>query len=225
MIPAVFQVTFAAIITGTIALLFEHPWTATPGRRGDLLDPVARDPRLRPRLPGRLPAVRGLGRDTDHARRVPASRSSGSSLGYLVLQEPVDARIIVGTGLVIAGIGLVNSRSGGGGCSGGRRPTTGRGRLAAGPGRAPRAPLSSRPRAAAPRRRSAPTPRSGGPPRNGRSPRPAGPSPTPRRRPSPIHAGAPRPTTAPRSARPGCTGRRSSVSQPPTAARRAAAGP
>src|SRR6476660_9713069 len=30
MIPAVFQVTFAAIITGTIALLFEHPWTATP---------------------------------------------------------------------------------------------------------------------------------------------------------------------------------------------------
>ena len=30
MIPAVFQVTFAAIITGTIALLVEHPWTATP---------------------------------------------------------------------------------------------------------------------------------------------------------------------------------------------------
>src|SRR6185503_18533655 len=26
MIPAVFQVTFAAIITGVIALLFEHPW-------------------------------------------------------------------------------------------------------------------------------------------------------------------------------------------------------
>ena len=30
MIPAVFQVTFAAIITGVIALLFEQPWTATP---------------------------------------------------------------------------------------------------------------------------------------------------------------------------------------------------
>ena len=30
MIPAVFQVTFAAIITGVIALLFEEPWTATP---------------------------------------------------------------------------------------------------------------------------------------------------------------------------------------------------
>ena len=30
MIPAVFQVTFAAIITGSFALLFEHPWTATP---------------------------------------------------------------------------------------------------------------------------------------------------------------------------------------------------
>ena len=30
MIPAVFQVTFAAIITGVVALLFEQPWTATP---------------------------------------------------------------------------------------------------------------------------------------------------------------------------------------------------
>src|SRR6476661_627273 len=29
MVPAVFQVTFAMLITATIALLFEHPWTAT----------------------------------------------------------------------------------------------------------------------------------------------------------------------------------------------------
>jgi drug/metabolite transporter (DMT)-like permease len=36
----------------------------------------------------------------------------GIVLGYLVLQEPVDARLILGTGLVIAGIGLVNSRFG-----------------------------------------------------------------------------------------------------------------
>jgi drug/metabolite transporter (DMT)-like permease len=36
----------------------------------------------------------------------------GITLGYLVLQEPVDARIIFGTALVITGIGLVNSRFG-----------------------------------------------------------------------------------------------------------------
>ena len=36
----------------------------------------------------------------------------GIVLGYLVLQEPVDARIIIGTALVIAGVGLVNSRFG-----------------------------------------------------------------------------------------------------------------
>jgi drug/metabolite transporter (DMT)-like permease len=36
----------------------------------------------------------------------------GIVLGYLVLDETVDARIIIGTALVIAGIGLVNSRFG-----------------------------------------------------------------------------------------------------------------
>ncbi len=36
----------------------------------------------------------------------------GIVLGYLVLQEPVDARLLIGTGLVIAGVGLVNSRFG-----------------------------------------------------------------------------------------------------------------
>src|SRR4029077_13489759 len=30
MIPAVFQVSFAAVITGVLALLFEHPWTIHP---------------------------------------------------------------------------------------------------------------------------------------------------------------------------------------------------
>jgi drug/metabolite transporter (DMT)-like permease len=33
-------------------------------------------------------------------------------LGVLVLNEPIDARIILGTGLVVAGVGLVNSRFG-----------------------------------------------------------------------------------------------------------------
>jgi drug/metabolite transporter (DMT)-like permease len=33
-------------------------------------------------------------------------------LGYLFLQEPVDARLIIGTGLVIAGVALVNGKWG-----------------------------------------------------------------------------------------------------------------
>ena len=33
----------------------------------------------------------------------------GIVLGYLVLQEPIDATLIVGTALVIAGVALVNS--------------------------------------------------------------------------------------------------------------------
>ena len=36
----------------------------------------------------------------------------GLVLGAAVLHEPVDARLVVGTGLVIAGIGLVNMRLG-----------------------------------------------------------------------------------------------------------------
>ena len=36
----------------------------------------------------------------------------GIVLGFLVLQEPIDGRLIVGTVLVIAGVALVNSRWG-----------------------------------------------------------------------------------------------------------------
>jgi drug/metabolite transporter (DMT)-like permease len=36
----------------------------------------------------------------------------GITLGALVLNEPVDARLLIGTGLVIGGIALVNSRYG-----------------------------------------------------------------------------------------------------------------
>ena len=52
-----------------------------------------------------------LGRDptTLVAYLIPAV---GIVLGYLVLAEPIDAWLILGTGLIIAGIGLVNSRFG-----------------------------------------------------------------------------------------------------------------
>ena len=111
MIPAVFQVTFAAIITGTIAILFEHPWTATPDGEaifsilwlGILGSGVAY------LFVFRLFAHWGATRTTLVAYLLPVV---GIVLGYLVLDEPIDARLIVGTALVIAGVGLVNSRFG-----------------------------------------------------------------------------------------------------------------
>ena len=111
MIPAVFQVSFAAVITGLIAIVFEHPWTATPDLQavfailwlGILGSGVAY------LLVFRLFSRWGATRTTLVAYLIPVV---GIALGFLVLQEPLDARILLGTGLVIAGIGLVNSRFG-----------------------------------------------------------------------------------------------------------------
>jgi drug/metabolite transporter (DMT)-like permease len=111
MIPAVFQVTFATIIVGVVAILFEHPWTATPDAQavfsilwlGLLGSGVAYLAVFR------LFAAWGATRTTLVAYLIPVV---GIVLGYLVLAEPVDGRIIVGTALVIAGVGLVNSRFG-----------------------------------------------------------------------------------------------------------------
>jgi drug/metabolite transporter (DMT)-like permease len=108
MIPAVFQVTFATIIVGVVAILFEHPWTATPDAQavfsilwlGLLGSGVAYLAVFR------LFAAWGATRTTLVAYLIPVV---GIVLGYLVLAEPVDGRIIVGTALVIAGVGLVNS--------------------------------------------------------------------------------------------------------------------
>lgn len=111
MVPAVLQVSFAAAITTTIALLVEHPWTATPDTQavfsilwlGILGSGVAY------LLVFRLFAHWGATRTTMVAYLIPVV---GIALGFIFLQEPLDPRIIVGTALVITGIGLVNSRFG-----------------------------------------------------------------------------------------------------------------
>jgi drug/metabolite transporter (DMT)-like permease len=111
MIPAVFQVTFAAIIVGTVAIVVEQPWTAQPDAEaifsilwlGLLGSGVAYLAVFR------LFASWGATRTTLVAYLLPVV---GIVLGYLVLAEPVDGRLIIGTALVIAGIGLVNSRFG-----------------------------------------------------------------------------------------------------------------
>jgi drug/metabolite transporter (DMT)-like permease len=111
MIPAVFQVTFAAIITGVIALLIEEPWTAQPDAEAifSILWLGILGSGLAYLFVFRLFAAWGATRTTLVAYLIPVV---GIVLGYLVLQEPVDARIILGTALVIAGVGLVNSRFG-----------------------------------------------------------------------------------------------------------------
>ena len=108
MIPAVFQVTFAALLTGVLAIALERPWEARPdlqaifailwlGILGSGLAYLA---------VFRLFANWGATRTTLVAYLLPVV---GIVLGYLVLNEPVDARLLVGTAMVIAGVALVNS--------------------------------------------------------------------------------------------------------------------
>jgi len=111
MIPAVFQVTFAALITGALALLLEQPWTVQPDAEAifSILWLGILGSGLAYLAVFRLFAHWGATRTTLVAYLIPVV---GIALGYLVLQEPIDASIILGTALVIAGIGLVNSRFG-----------------------------------------------------------------------------------------------------------------
>ena len=111
MIPAVFQVTFAAIITGAIAIAFEQPWTATPDAEAvfSILWLGILGSGLAYLAVFRLFAHWGATRTTTVAYVIPVV---GILLGYLVLSEPIDARIILGTILVATGIFLVNSRFG-----------------------------------------------------------------------------------------------------------------
>lgn len=111
MVPAVFQVTFAMLVTGVIAVLFEQPWNARPdlggvfaivwlGLLGSGFAYLAFF-----RLLGRW----GATRTSLVAYVLPVV---GIVLGFLVLREPIDGRVLAGTALIIGGVALVNSRYG-----------------------------------------------------------------------------------------------------------------
>jgi drug/metabolite transporter (DMT)-like permease len=109
MIPALMQVAFAFLITVVLALIFEQP-IAIPARFDAVLAAVWLG--LLGSGAAYLVFFRLLG-------RWGATRTSlvayllpvfGIALGALVLHEPVDARIILGTAMVIGGIALVNAR-------------------------------------------------------------------------------------------------------------------
>lgn len=109
LIPAVFQVTFALVIVGTLALVLERPWeTATPdleawfsvawlGIFGSGLAYLVYF-----RLLGRW----GATRTALVAYLLPVF---GIVLGFVVLDEGLDVTLVLGTAFIIAGVGLVNS--------------------------------------------------------------------------------------------------------------------
>jgi len=107
LVPAVFQVTFALIIVGTLALVLEHPWTAQPDI-GDWFSVIwlgIFGSGLAYMVYFRLLDRWGATRTSLVAYLLPIY---GIVLGFLVLQEPVNLTLIAGTALVIAGVALVN---------------------------------------------------------------------------------------------------------------------
>jgi drug/metabolite transporter (DMT)-like permease len=112
MIPAVFQVTFALLIVGTLAIVVERPWaTATPDAEawfsviwlGILGSGMAYLAYFH------LLLNWGATRTSLVAYLLPVV---GIVLGFLVRGEPINATLIAGTALVIAGVALVNGRWG-----------------------------------------------------------------------------------------------------------------
>ncbi|MBA2263771.1 MAG: DMT family transporter [Chloroflexi bacterium] len=111
MIPALFQVGIALVMMAIPALVLERPW-----ERG--LAPEALFAVVWLGLLGSGAAYLIFFRLLGHWG---ATRTSlvayllpiwGIALGALVLQEPIDARLLLGTALVIGGIALVNLRRG-----------------------------------------------------------------------------------------------------------------
>ncbi len=112
LIPAVFQVTFALLIVGTLAIVLEQPWaTATPdleawfsviwlGILGSGMAYLAYF---------RLLSRWGATRTSLVAYLLPIV---GIVLGFLVLQEPIDITLVLGTALIVGGVALVNGRWG-----------------------------------------------------------------------------------------------------------------
>jgi drug/metabolite transporter (DMT)-like permease len=113
MIPATFQVFFALVMVATLALITERPLEVIPRMSTDAIVAVVWLGLLGSGLAYlvffRLLGAWGATRTSMVAYLLPIV---GITLGWLVLHEPIDARLIIGTALVIGGVALVNSRYG-----------------------------------------------------------------------------------------------------------------
>jgi drug/metabolite transporter (DMT)-like permease len=111
MIPALFQVLFAFIMVTVLAFVFERPLDA----------PITLETGFAVVWLGLLGSGLAYLVFFRLLRSWGATRTSlvayllpivGIALGALVLQEAIDARLLIGTALIIGGIGVVNSRFG-----------------------------------------------------------------------------------------------------------------
>jgi drug/metabolite transporter (DMT)-like permease len=113
MIPAIFQVSFALIMVGVLAFVFERPTDVIPRMSLEAVFAVVWLGLLGSGLAYlvffRLLGRWGATRTSMVAYLLPVY---GITLGALVLNEPIDARLLIGTALVIGGIALVNSKYG-----------------------------------------------------------------------------------------------------------------
>jgi drug/metabolite transporter (DMT)-like permease len=109
LVPAVFQVTFAFLIVGTVALVVERPWEnlhADPAGWFSVVWLGIFGSGLAYMLYFRLLGRWGATRTSLVAYLLPVY---GIVLGFLVLQEHIDITLILGTALIIAGVAIVNS--------------------------------------------------------------------------------------------------------------------
>ncbi len=111
MIPAFFQVGFAFVIVSVIAVLFESPFsvTWTSGAIGAVVWLGILGSGFAYLVMFRLLSRIGATGSTLVAYLLPIV---GIASGALVFQKTVDARVLFGTALIIAGVGLANSRRG-----------------------------------------------------------------------------------------------------------------
>ncbi len=123
MIPAICQVTFALIMVTVLAFVFERPADVIQQMTLEALFAVVWLGLLGSGLAYlvffRLLGRWGATRTSMVAYLLPVF---GIVLGALVLKEPIDARLLIGTALVIGGIALVNSKYGSRPLFAGQRP-------------------------------------------------------------------------------------------------------
>jgi drug/metabolite transporter (DMT)-like permease len=111
MIPALFQVGFALVMVSILMLLFERPFSTpiTPEAWFSVIWLGLLGSGLAYLVFFRLLGRWGATRTSMVAYLLPVY---GIALGALVLNEPIDARLLIGTALVIGGVALVNSKYG-----------------------------------------------------------------------------------------------------------------
>lgn len=109
MVTALFEVAFALVIAGALAIVFDHG-IRLPTRTDAIFSVIwlgALGSGLAFIIFFRLLGRWGATRTSLVAYLMPVV---GLVLGAVVLRETVDARLVLGTGLIIAGIGFVNLR-------------------------------------------------------------------------------------------------------------------